>query len=316
MTSPKVLVVGAGHWGQNLVRTFYQLGALAGVAEVSPELRNRIAQEYPSIPVYDDYREILGRQEVGVVIATPAHTHMAIARESLVAGHDVYVEKPFTLSARDAEELVELAAERSQILMVGHLLLYQPAIRMLKDMISEGRIGKLCSLHQERSKLGRVRRVESVLWSFGVHDVAVLLHLVGQAPIRIRAVGQRVLQPAIEDNVFLHLDFQGGVQAHLHVSWLWPAVRRRLTVVGTHGMLVYDERSQTVTLHQKYVDDNLIHHDDGEHVVFQGHEEPLRIECQHFLDCVSSRQAPLTDGRSAVEVIRVLEQADRQLEQE
>lgn len=312
----KVGVIGAGNWGKNLVRTFYHLGALAGVAEVNPDLRLKIQEQYPETPVYDNLQPLLDTGIPAVAIATPVQTHYQLTREALLAGKDVFVEKPLTLSTKDAADLVALAEKTGKILMVGHLLLYQPAIQWLKASIASGAIGQIASLSQERLKLGRVRRVENVLWSFGVHDVAVLLYLVGQAPNSVDAAGQSFLQPHIEDDVYLHLCFPGEVKAHLHVSWLWPEQRRTLTIVGSEGMLVYNELEQKVTLHKKQVTRNLEQIDQGSEVVFEGDAEPLLQECGHFLECIIERKKPLSHGASAVEVIEVLEKAEQLLKGE
>jgi len=304
-----VAVIGAGNWGKNLVRTFHRLDSLVAVAEVNPVLRQMLGREYPSVTLYDDYVPLLESNIPAVVVATPAHTHFGIVRAALLAGKDVFVEKPFTLSTSEAAELVALADRNQRVLMVGHLLLYQPAVQWIKDYISLGSIGKLCGLHQERVKLGRVRAVENVLWSFGVHDVAVLLYLIGKAPIRVHPVGHCILQKGIEDDVYLHLTFEGGVTAHLHTSWLWPEQRRRLTIVGSKAMLIYDELEQTVTLHRKSIGLDLANRDAGSEVVFKGEGEPLALECEHFLQAIKHRLTPLSDGRSALEVIRVLEKA-------
>lgn len=309
----KVIVVGAGQWGKNLVRTFSELGALAGVAEAHPELRGRLKTEYPDVPLYEDYRNALTSEAQAFAIATPAHTHAAIASEAIMAGKDVFVEKPVTLSVDEAEQLVLLAEERQRILMVGHLLLYQPAIQKMKDMIAAGTIGTLRSLHQERKKLGRARSVENVLWSFGVHDLAVFLYLIEESPSDVRVTGQCVIQPDIEDDVYIHLAFPSGIAAHLHTSWLWPEQRRNLTLIGTTGMLVYDEEAQTVTLHRKTIDERLANVDSGAELVYHGEAKPLTLECRHFLECLETRRRPLSDGRDGVEVVHILEQASKQL---
>ncbi|MDB5098498.1 MAG: Gfo/Idh/MocA family oxidoreductase [Cyanobacteria bacterium RYN_339] len=309
-----VAVIGAGNWGKNLVTNFHALGVLASVSEASPALREGLFKQYPDLPVYADYQEVLAGDVPAVAIATPVPTHYPIAKEALLAGKDVFVEKPITLSLAEAEDLAELARKLDRVLMVGHLLLYQPAIQWIKQYLAAGELGTVHSLHQERMNLGRARTVENVLWSFGVHDVAVLLHLVGAAPTHIQATGQRVLQAKVEDDVYLHLGFPQGVQAHLHTSWLWPERRRGLTVVGSLGMLVYDEIAQTVTLHKKGITPDLANRDYGAEVVFSGSGEPLKLELQHFLDRVADRAAPLSDGASGVEVVRVLAEASRQLE--
>ncbi|HBT47664.1 MAG TPA: gfo/Idh/MocA family oxidoreductase [Peptococcaceae bacterium] len=309
-------VIGAGNWGKNLVHTFFRLGELSGVAEINPKTREELAQSYPGIPIYDDYRRLLESDIPAVAIATPAPTHYALAKEALAAGKDVFVEKPMALSKAEAQELVEIAEKQNRILMAGHLLLYQPAVRWIKEYIDSGALGRIAFLTQERLKFGRVRSVENVLWSFGVHDIAVLLYLVGRKPQEVKAAGQRFLQEKIEDDVYVHLRFAGGVQAHLHVSWLWPETRRSLTIAGSEGILTYDELEQKVTLHRKRVTTGLRHHDEGSEVVFQGKEEPLLLECHHFLECVAKRRTPLSSGRSAVEVIEILEAIEKQLKEE
>lgn len=312
----RVGVIGAGNWGKNLVRTFYRLGELAAVAEPNPDARQRLSAEYPGVLLYGDHRDLLAKDVPAVAIATPAHTHYRIAREALLAGKDVFVEKPLALSKAEAAELVEIAEKQNRILMAGHLLLYQPAIRRIKEYIESGALGRIAFFTQERLKFGRVRAVENVLWSFGVHDIAVLLYLVGKKPQEVKATGRRFLQESIEDDVYVHLRFAGGVQAHLHVSWLWPETRRRLTIAGSEAMLTYDELEQKVILHRKRVTPDLQHHDEGSEVVFRGNEEPLFLECRHFLECIEKRINPLSDGRSAVEVIEVLEAAGGQLKEE
>lgn len=312
----KVALIGAGAWGKNLAANLHELGALFAIAEPDEGLRERMQGLYPDIPVVPDYRMLLDTAVPSVAIATPVPTHHAIAQEALSAGKDVFVEKPMTLSGAEAAELTRLADLRGRVLMVGHLLLYQPAIRWMKDYLAAGRLGTLVSLHQERLNLGRARAVENVLWSFGVHDVAVLLHLVGAAPTRVSATGRSAVTSDIEDDVYLHLGWDAGVTAHLHTSWLWPEKRRRLTVVGSEGMLVYDELDQTVVLHKKGIGAGLKNRDEGCEVVFTGSGEPLKLELAHFLMRLSDRQRPLSDGKSGVAVVQVLEEASRGLEEE
>jgi len=295
------------------VRTLRNLDALGAVAETSSDLRAKLGADYPGLLVYDDYRSLLAADLQAVAIATPVATHYTVARAALLAGKDVFIEKPLTLSGTEAEDLVRLAEEEQRLLMVGHLLLYQPAVQWIKRYIASGSLGKIHSLHQERLNLGRVRKVENALWSLGAHDVAVLLHLIGRAPESLQVTGQRVLQPGIEDDVYLHLDFSGGVRAHLHNSWLWPEKRRQLTAIGAEGMLVYDEADQTVTLHRKGINPDLGNRDDGAEIAFKGDGEPLALELKHFLDCVAGRLTPLSDGRSGLAVVRVLEEATKQL---
>jgi len=305
----KVAVVGAGRWGINLVRTFYRLGALAAVVDQSPEALARAAAECPGVALVERLDTVLADEVAALAIATPAETHFEVAKRALLAGKDVFVEKPLALRAAEAEELAELAKRKGRVLMVGHLSLYRPAVRYLKEYLAAGELGRVYSLHAERLKLGRVRRFEDVLWSFGVHDLAVFLHLLdGAAPERVRAVRHCVLQEDVADDVYLHLEFPGGVRAHLHVSWLWPETLRVLTVVGERGMLVYDELAGTVTLHRKTVDANLEEWDEGTETLFVENEAaPLTAECRDFLRAVAERTPPLASGRQGVQVVRVLE---------
>jgi len=302
----KIAVIGAGNWGKNLVRNLHQLGVLSDVIEASEALRESMATDYPDVPVHSDYKEFLETDIDAVAIATPVPTHHAIARAFLLAGKDVFVEKPMTFTVAEAEDLVKIAAEKDRVLMVGHLLLYQPAVAWLRQYLAAGKLGKIYSLHQRRAKHGRARAVENALWSLGVHDVAVLLHLVGEAPEKTTFIGHCGLQPEVEDDTYLHMEFSEGVQAHLHNSWLWPENQRGLTVVGERGMIVYDEVKQTLILHRKTIDSDLNNVDEGEEVLFEGDGQPLLLEMEHFLDCLRSRSTPRSDGQNGLDVIRVL----------
>lgn len=310
--SPRVVVAGAGAWGRNHVRTLHELGALAGVAEAEPRTRGLLREQYPFVPVWPSLAEAMEHAD-GLVVATPAPTHAELAVQALRGGLGVLVEKPMTLEARDAQMLVEEAGARSQVLMVGHLLLYQPAVRELKRLLDGGAVGRILRIDQARANHGRVRSTENVLWSLAPHDLAVLLYLMGEAPERIAASGAAFLQPGIHDDVHLEMAFAEGRSAHIHVAWYWPGRDRTLRVLGDRGMVVYDEQDQTLTLHRKRLGDRLAPVDEGSEPVFQGRGEPLRLEVQHFLHCLATGGTPLSDGRSGLDVIRVLERADAQL---
>ena len=310
----KVALIGAGNWGRNLVKNFYHLGVLAAVVDEDERRLHEVGKDYPDVKLLNGTDDVWDMPVSAVAIATPAPTHYTLAKTALMAGKDVFVEKPLALRATEAEELSSLARENSCLLMVGHLLLYQPAIRWIKDFIAQGNLGRLYSLHEERLNLGRARAVENALWSLGVHDVALFLDIVGEKPREIKVTGQQALQPGIEDDVYLHLSFPGGVFAHLHASWLWPEKRRRLTVIGEEGMLVYDEIAQTVTWHKKSINSKLENVDKGEEVVFRGDTEPLKIELSHFIECCKNRAKPYSNGESAVAVVQVLEKANHLLE--
>ena len=310
----KVGVIGGGHWGKNLVRNFAEIGVLAGVADPVEGDRSRALEEAPGIELFANEKDLLAAGYDAVAIATPAATHFGIARAALEVGLDVFVEKPVTLDAAEALELHELAEKGEQVLMVGHLLLYQPAVNFITEFLRAGKMGQVYTLHQRRSKLGRVRSEENVMWSFGAHDVAVLLVLAGEAPDQIQAWGHAAITPGVEDDTYLHLEFPSGIKASLHNSWLWPRVERELIIVGEKGMLVFEEESSRVILHHKVVDGEGLHHERGEEILFEGSAQPLRLELDHFLECCQKRKTPISDGRNGFETVRVLEEASRILQ--
>ena len=310
----KVGVIGGGHWGKNLVRNFAEIGVLAGVADPVEGDRLRALEEAPGIELFANEKDLLAAGYDAVAIATPAATHFGIARAALEVGLDVFVEKPVTLDAAEALELHELAEKGEQVLMVGHLLLYQPAVNFITEFLRAGKLGQVYTLHQRRSKLGRVRSEENVMWSFGAHDVAVLLVLAGEAPDQIQAWGHAAITPGVEDDTYLHLEFPSGIKASLHNSWLWPRVERELIIVGEKGMLVFEEESSRVILHHKVVDGEGLHHERGEEILFEGSAQPLRLELEHFLECCQKRKTPISDGRNGFETVRVLEEASRILQ--
>ncbi|HUL83953.1 MAG TPA: Gfo/Idh/MocA family oxidoreductase [Actinomycetota bacterium] len=317
MTDVRVGVLGAGRWGRNLVSNLDTLGALTAVSDPSPAIRSELTAAYGHrVRITEDHEAILGDAAIdAVVIATPATTHASLAIEAVRAGKHVFVEKPFTLTVDDAELVVKEAEAAGRTLMVGHLLLYQPAIVWMREFLRSGRLGWVASLYQDRLSLGTVRTVENSLWSLGVHDVAAILYLEGQEPVRTATWGEAIIQPGVQDDMHLHMQFANGAEAHIHNSWLWPERRRRLTVVGTEAMAVYDELTQTVQLHRRRVNANLTVQDDGSDVVFRGDPEPLRHELEHFLSCVRNGTEPRSNGASAVAVIRVLSQADTQMKE-
>ena len=310
----KVGVIGAGHWGENLVRNFAELGVLAGVADPMEENRSAALQQSPGIELFDNEADLLAAGYDAVAIATPAATHYEIARRALEVGLDVFVEKPVTLDAVEALELQRLAEQGERILMVGHLLLYQPAVNFIAEFLRKGKLGQVYTLHQRRSKLGRVRSEENVMWSFGAHDVAVLLVLAGESPDQIQAWGHAAVTSGVEDDTYLHLGFPSGLKASLHNSWLWPRVERELIVVGEKGMLVFEESGSRVVLHRKVVDSEGNHYDGGEEILFEGSAQPLLLELEHFLECCRERKVPVSDGRNGFETVRVLEEAGKALQ--
>lgn len=315
--SDRILIVGCGHWGANLVRNFRDLGALAAVCDSAPEARARARAMAPGVPVFDDLER--AQREVpcaGVVVATPAESHAAITRRALEAGCDVLCEKPLALSHDEGRELAELAARHRRILMVGHVLEYHPAVQTLTELVARGQLGALRYIYSNRLNLGKVRREENILWSFAPHDIAVILRLCGEMPERVAASGGAWLQPDITDVTVTQLVFPGGVAAHVFVSWLNPFKEQRLVVVGADKMASFDDVAKKLTLYDQGVD---MQH--GAPVVVKragtdieyDPEEPLRRECQAFLEAMRTRVPPLTDAASALRVLRVLQAAEESL---
>lgn len=301
----KLGVIGTGRFGQNHVRTLSEMGALAGVADLNREAVDAAAAAY-GVPGFTDPAELIAQRPDGIVVATPASAHYSIAKQALEAGLPCLVEKPLTLDVTEGEELATLAAEKGLPLMVGHLLIYQPAIQFIKQKLDEGLIGPLKGLHQERLNLGKARDKENALWSLGVHDVAVALFLIGESPAESSLFGQCALNEGVEDDTYLHMRFPGGVHATIHSSWLWPELRRRMTLVGEKGMIIFDEAGREVILARKRIDEGLNDIDEGEEVIFEASGQPLTLELQHFMDCIRDGSRPMSDGSSGVEVMRIL----------
>lgn len=309
-----VIVVGCGHWGKNLVRNFEDLGSLAGVVEIDPVLRERVQTHHPKVVIYDNLSTALAKDVTAIALATPAPTHFELALQALQAGKDVFVEKPMTLRAAEARQLAEYADAHDRVLMVGHLLLYQPAIAWMRNYLRSGQAGTVCHVATQRLNLGKVRTTENVWWSLAPHDVSIVLDLLGNPEVAsVQAVGHARSQPGIEDEVQVDLAFTSGQTAHLHCSWQWPLKQRGTVVIGDRQMLVYDEIQQSVTVHDKRIDQQLNAVDEGVRAIDIADAKPLKLECQHFLDCVASRQRPHSDGWNGVAVVDILQRVEEVL---
>ena len=306
----KIGVIGAGNWGKNLVKNFTELGVLSGVADGIAANRDNALNINNSIEIYDNHHELLKHDYDAVAIATPAHTHYQIAKEAMEAGCHIFIEKPMTLDAEESQAIVALGKQHHKIIMVGHLLMYQPAITFIKEYLNSNQLGQIYSLHQRRSKLGRVRSVENVLWSFGVHDVAVLLYLIGDNPTDLQVSGHAGVQNHVEDDTYLHLNFKSGIKAHLHNSWLWPKTERELIITSEKGILIYDEIKQQVILQHQTIDQDLNHHDQGSELLFEGSGQPLKLELEHFIDCCKNGTQPISCGENGLAVVKVLAAAE------
>lgn len=318
---PTVAVIGCGYWGKNLVRNFRQLNALRMVCDLTATGRERAASLAPQTPIVATVQEVLDSDVSGVVIATPAETHYELVKRALEAGKDVFVEKPLALTYEQGAKLVQLAADPSRtqdgrMLMVGHVLEYHPAIVRLLDLVQRGELGKLQYIYSNRLSLGKVRREENILWSFAPHDVAVILRLMGTMPFQVTACGGSYVQPNIADVTVTNLLFDNGVRAHIHVSWLHPFKEQRLVVIGSRKMASFDDVNKRLVLYDQRVEiqegQPVPIKSAGEVVPFADNE-PLRMECQAFLQAIESRQPALTDGESGLRVLKVLQAAQRSL---
>ena len=318
MREPGVAVIGAGYWGKNLVRTFHELGVLRAVCDTQVETLDGVRQKY-SVRTTQSYDEILVDSSIhAVVIAAPAVLHWDLARKALQSGKDAFVEKPLALRVAEARELVDLAQERKRILMVGHILEYHPAITELKRLISSGELGKIQYVYSSRLNLGKLRTEENILWSFAPHDIATTLFLLDECPSRVATQGGSYLNPAIVDTTLTSCEFNSGVKAHIFVSWLHPFKEQKLTIVADKTMAVFDdlETTRKLTLYPhriNWVDRVPVAQREAGRVVPISSIEPLRLECEHFLDCVKTRRTPRTDGESAVKVLQILEACERSL---
>ena len=313
----KIAVIGCGYWGKNLVRNFNQLGVLQTVCDLTPQGRATAAELAPQAQIVADIGEAVNDPAVqGVVIATPAETHFDVVRQALQAGKDVFVEKPLALTYDQGAHLVQLAHRNARILMVGHVLEYHPAIVRLLELVRTGELGKVQYIYSNRLSLGKIRREENILWSFAPHDVAVTLRLMGGMPFQVIACGGSYVQPNIADVTITNLLFDNGVRAHIHVSWLHPFKEQRLVVIGSKKMASFDDVAKQLVLYDQRVDvregEPIPVKGQGELVEFSA-DEPLRLECQAFLDAIESRQPPVTDGVSGLRVLKVLQAAQRSL---
>ena len=324
-----IAVVGCGYWGKNLVRNFAELGALNTICDNNPEFLERLGSQYPNVIKETSIDSaILSEETRGIVISLPSAYHYPVAKKALLAGKDVFVEKPFTTNSSEAQELVEIAEKRKLILMVGHLLLYHPAVHILKRYMDSGDLGELYYLYSTRVNLGQVRSDENALWRLTPHDIAMFLYLLGSEPEVMSAQGISYVQPHLEDVVFVTLRFPKNILAHIHASWLDPHKIRQLTVVGSKKMAVFDDMDPQQKL--KIYDQGVVNDYDtayspsgtvavrseGVFLPRVDLTEPLSLECQDFVNCIESRSQPLSDGNQGLEVVRVLEAIEKAMKGE
>ena len=321
----RVGVVGLGYWGPNLARNLAAIPGceVAWLCDASEPARARLSASLPAARQSADIEDLLCDPDLdAIVLATPVPTHAELATAVVRAGKHCFVEKPLATNALDAERAVLAAQEAGRILMVGHLLEYHPAVTRLKELIDGRELGDLYYIYGNRLNLGKLRADENALWSLGAHDVSVALALIGQEPVECVAQGASYVREGVQDVVFCYLRFPSGVVAHLHLSWLDPHKERRITVVGSRRMATFDDMliEGKLTIYDKGFDEDT--RSWGEYIARSGdtfspripNSEPLRLECEHFIECIRSGAAPRSDGHSGLRVVRVLERLQLSLE--
>jgi UDP-2-acetamido-3-amino-2,3-dideoxy-glucuronate N-acetyltransferase len=319
---PDLALIGCGYWGKNLARNFLRLGVLRTLCDANQELLASYGQEYDSVGKSQSIDEVLSDPCITkIAIATPAATHFSLAQRAILAGKDVYVEKPLCLSIAEAKELIALAKSIKRVLMVGHLLQYHPYVSKLRELIADGKLGRLYYIASNRLNLGKIRSEENALWSFAPHDISVILSLAGQSPISVQCNGEHYLTKGVADTTMTQLAFANGIRAHIYVSWLNPFKEQKLTVVGSEGMAVFDDTkpwAEKLTVYHDY-----LKWEDGQVPVAKKlsgspilvpEDEPLLAECRHFIDCSQHGLTPRTDGQEGLNVLRVLDAAQRSLQ--
>jgi len=316
----RIGVVGLNYWGPNLARNVDRLpdAELAWCCDLDDKVLAKARSLFPDARATADLDEVLADESVdAVIVATSVPTHYALGKRVLEAGKHAFIEKPMALTAADAEDLVATAAAGDRRLMVGHLLEYHPAVRKVKELLDAGELGKIFYVYANRLNLGKVRPDENALWSLGPHDISVINFLTGEEPEEVSARGECYLQPGVEDVVFGYIKFPSGMVGHLHVSWLDPHKSRRITVVGSEKMAVFDDmdadrkvtvydKAAVVPQYQSYGEYVTLRFGDI-HIPHIANDEPLRLEVQHFVDCIREGKRPLSDGRDGLNVVRVLE---------
>ena len=321
----RIGVVGLGYWGPNLARNFATIDGceLTWLCDGSEQIRAKLTDSFPGVRTSANIDELLADPGLdAIVLATPVPTHAELAARVLETGKHCFVEKPLATTVADAQRAVNAAEQAGRILMVGHLLEYHPAVTRLKELLDQDELGSLYYVYGNRVNLGKLRAEENALWSLGAHDVSVVLHLIGEEPVECSAHGESYVRGGVQDVVFCYLRFPSGQVAHLHLSWLDPHKERRITVVGSKRMATFDDMRTEgkLTVYDKGFDEDASSW--GEYITRAGESfsprlanaEPLRLECQHFIDCVREGRTPRSDGHSGLRVVRVLEALQHSLE--
>jgi len=319
MSTKIVCVIGAGYWGKNHIRTLHELGYLGGIVESNQETLNRFADQYPDVKGYLSLDDALKNKElIGYTVATPAETHYSLAKKIMEVGKHVLVEKPLTLVEGHAKELVQLSEEKNVNLMVGHVLLFHPAIRIIKALIDSGKIGKLQYIYSNRLNLGQVRTEENVFWSLAPHDISIFQYFTEAFPEAIHASGSAFLQKGIHDSTITQLKYPNGVEGHIFVSWLHPFKEHRLVVIGSEAMITFEDSSEgkLLKLYAKKFDmaHSMPEKIDGP-VTLINYEKKMALteELQYFVDHLDGDKPTIANGKHALEVMQILIEASQQL---
>ena len=319
LTTKKVCVVGGGYWGKNHIKTLYEMGNLGGIVETD---KNRLDEHLSKYTVqgFTDLEDAIKEKFDGYIVATPAITHYPIGKRLLCKGLNVLIEKPMTLSSEHAKELVEIADQSNAKLMVGHVLLFHPAIKKIKTIIDSGKIGKLCYAYSNRLNFGKVRTEENVFWSFAPHDISILNYLIGAPALEIKAKGANFLQDNIYDVTMAQFIYPGNVHAHIFVSWLHPFKEQRLIVVGEEGMLSFEDSSKDKNIlyynkHVEWGENQPIMKEEPDEVISYEKKLPLTEELKYFIENIDGK-IEITNGQSGLEVVKVLETVQKLLNDE
>jgi len=312
-------LIGVGYWGKNLIRVFNEFGALKTICDLDKKILRQRKKEYPNLTTTADFKEILEDKDIkAIVIATPAATHYKLTKKCLLSGKNVFVEKPLALKIKEGEELVKLTQKKKRILMVGHLLLYHPAIVKLKDLIKKGELGEIRYICSNRLNFGKLRKEENVLWSFAPHDISVIIDIL-KMPERIISIGKSYLQKDISDITLSILEFKKNQAAHIFVSWLNPFKEQKLSIIGSKKMAVFDGVKNELIIYPHKIkgqkNKNLQALKTEGIKIKLSTKEPLKEEVKHFLNCIKKRKIPNTDGKEGLKVLKILDACQNSLNQ-
>lgn len=312
MKSYNVAVLGAGIWGKNLVRNFYNLNYLHTVCDMDEENLNKVRAEYKNVNLTRDFNEVLENKDIdGVVVATPSHTHYKIVKAALMAGKHVYVEKPIATAISEAEELTKIANDKNLVLMVGHLLLYHPAVNRLKMIVDSGELGQIRYVQSDRLNINYFKNDRSVMWDLAPHDVSMVSYILGEKPKRVvSAVGTSSESNEIMDITHIDIEFESGAMAHISDSWIHPQKRVNLMIRGTKGSAVFDD---TLSENKLQVFQNSTPNSASNISLDYLEIEPLKLECEHFIKCIEHGQKARSDGENGCLVVGILETAERMM---